>query len=172
MVHAYNLNDFDELKSLLEELGISEWNIDVPCITGRFSENRELHVPYHEAAHLLSYSFGGGLYTSASGYACGAHLCTVMPDGGVAKCGFFSEYPVGNIREGLLNCWKRIGHIALSELKCDCSYIEECRGGCRFRAMIAGGIHDPDPVQCYLRGVRTPPLRADSAPHDSLSRGS
>jgi radical SAM protein with 4Fe4S-binding SPASM domain len=153
MVHAYNLNDFQELKALIEEMGIKEWNVDVPSTTGKLAENKELQVPYHEAAHLLEYSFGGGLYTSSPGYACGAHLCTVMPDGDVAKCGFFSKYPVGNIRDGLRSCWKRITHITLKELECRCSFIKDCRGGCRFRAMVEKDIYSPDPIQCYLRGV-------------------
>jgi len=163
MVHAYNLNDFPKLKKLFAEMGIKEWNVDVPSIAGKMAENKELQVPYHEAAPLLEHSFGGGLYTSAPGYACGAHLCTVMPDGDVAKCGFFSEYPAGNIRDGLGNCWERITHIALHELECRCSFIEECRGGCRYRAKLEKDIYSPDPVQCYFRGVL-------NRPHNKLER--
>jgi radical SAM protein with 4Fe4S-binding SPASM domain len=151
MVHSGNLNDFPTLKGLIEGIGVREWNVDVPCPIGRLAVHKELQVPYEKAAPFLNYGFGGGLYTSSPGYACGAHLCTVMPDGRVAQCGFFSEYSVGMIEEGLRNCWERIRHITLDELECQCDSKEECRGGCRFRASIEKDIYAPDPVQCYLR---------------------
>lgn len=153
MVHAQNLDDFPKLETLVKEMGIREWNVDVPCVAGNLAKHKELQVPYSKAAPFLRYSFGGGLYSSSPGYACGAHLGTVTPDGKVAKCGFFCDKPVGDIKEGLRNCWKRIKHIKLEELECQCQYQEECRGGCRFRALLEKGIYAPDPVQCYLRGV-------------------
>jgi radical SAM protein with 4Fe4S-binding SPASM domain len=153
MVHAKNLEDFPKLEILVKEMGIKEWNVDVPCAIGNLTKHRELQVPYSKAALFLQYSFGGGLYTSSPGYACGAHLCTVTPDGKVAKCGFFSDKPVGDVKAGLRNCWKRMKHIKIEELECQCQYKEECRGGCRFRALLEKDIYAPDPVQCYLRGV-------------------
>lgn len=153
MVHARNLQDFPEMKSLIESLQIKEWNIDVPCSSGNMSIHKEFQVSYSEAAPFLEYAFGGGLYTSSPGYACGSHLCTVTPEGLVAKCGFFSEQPVGHINEGLHTCWDRIKHLKLEELKCRCDYLEECRGGCRYRAFLNKDIYAPDPVQCYLRGI-------------------
>lgn len=153
MVHAGNLDDFPRLEALVKEIGVKEWNVDVPCAAGKLIEHKEFQLPYDKAAPFLSYGFGGGLYTSSPGYACGAHLCTVMPDGKVAKCGFFSDYSAGETGEGLRNCWKRIEHITLDQLECICDFKEECRGGCRFRALLEKGIYAPDPVQCYFRGV-------------------
>lgn len=153
MVHSRNLDDFPKLKTLIEDLGIREWNVDVPCAIGSLLEHEEVQVPYAEAAPFLKYSFGGGLYSSSPGFACGAHLCTVTPEGKMANCGFFSNTPVGHIEEGLRQCWERINHIRLDELQCQCRYKEECRGGCRFRASIEKDIYAPDPIQCYLRGV-------------------
>lgn len=153
IVHAQNLGDFPKLKTLVEEMGIKEWNVDVPCCAGELCDNKEIQVPPSKAAPFLKYSFGGGLYNSSPGYACGTHLCTVTPDGKVAKCGFFSDKPVGYIKDGLRNCWGRMKHITLDELECHCQYIEECRGGCRFRASLENNIYAPDPIQCYLRGV-------------------
>ena len=98
MVHAGNLEDFPKLETLVKEMGAKEWNVDVPCAAGNLAKHRELQVPYQEAAKFLRYSFGGGLYTSSPGYACGAHLCTVTPEAKVAKCGFFSDKPVGDCR--------------------------------------------------------------------------
>jgi radical SAM protein with 4Fe4S-binding SPASM domain len=153
MVHAANLHDFPALDSLIRKIGIKEWTIDVPCPAGRYLNNDDLHVDYGRAAAFLKYGFGGGLYTSSAGYACGAHLCTVMPDGMVAKCGFFASDPAGHISQGLRSCWRRIQHIKLEALDCECDFKEECRGGCRFRALKYRGIYAPDPVQCHLRGV-------------------
>jgi MoaA/NifB/PqqE/SkfB family radical SAM enzyme len=60
---------------------------------------------------------------------------------------------VGSIEEGLPICWQRIPHIPLTDLSCNCTEIEACRGGCRDRAKIHGGLFHPDPFQCYARGV-------------------
>ncbi len=153
MVHAGNLRDFPNLESILEGLAIKDWNVDIPCVSGHLASNADLCVPYREAAPLLRYGYGGGLYSSAVGYACGAHLCAVLPDGQVAKCGFFTDRAVGHVTEGLQNCWQRIKPMKLVELNCDCAYKEECRGGCRYRALLQEDIRAPDPVQCYFRGV-------------------
>jgi len=41
----------------------------------------------------------------------------------------------------------------LKELNCNCTELEECRGGCRFRAKYVGDLYQPDLFQCYARGV-------------------
>ncbi len=154
MVHAKNVRDFPKLRALVTEMGAKEWNVDVPCVAGTLDEHPELHVPYKKAASLLKCGFGGGLYTSSPGSACGTHLCVVTPDGMVAKCGFFADQPAGNTTEGLRTCWERIQHITIDELECSCQYKDECRGGCRFRALLEKGIYAEDPLQCALRGVK------------------
>ncbi|MFH1675082.1 MAG: SPASM domain-containing protein, partial [Pseudomonadota bacterium] len=85
-------------------------------------------------------------------YACGHHLCTVTPEGYVAKCGFFKDDPLGHLKEGLEVSWKRARHIPLSELECaPCPHVLDCKGGCRLRA---GSLYSKDPVMCALYGVR------------------
>jgi len=153
MVHTQNITDFPRLQELVMSMGIKEWNVDVPCIAGNLIKDSDIQLPYKKSAPFLKYGFGGGLYHSSPGYSCGTHLCTITPQGEIAKCGFFSNTPVGHIKEGLQNCWKRINHIKLEELECSCQYKEECRGGCRFRAYVEKDIYAPDPVQCYIRGV-------------------
>ncbi|HBA26246.1 MAG TPA: hypothetical protein DCY98_02440 [Nitrospinae bacterium] len=75
-------------------------------------------------------------------------MCTIMPNGKVCKCGFYEDRPLGNIEEGLKNCWERNYHMPLKDLQChDCIYIKECQGGCRFRADTSTS---PDPVMCAL----------------------
>ena len=154
MIHKGNLKEFDSLAALLESKGIREWNVDVPCMEGRLKENENLCPSPAEAGPLLNYGFGGGMHASKENYGCGAHLCAIIPSGCVAKCGLFAQTPVGFIDEGLRVCWERVPRIELKELTCNCSVLEECRGGCRYRAKLRGGILDPDVFQCYARGVR------------------
>ncbi|MFB3884058.1 MAG: radical SAM protein [Thermodesulfobacteriota bacterium] len=154
MIHRKNLKEFDQLSSFIQSKNIGEWNVDVPCITGRMEENRDLWVEPSEAGPFLQYGYGGGLHSSAKNSTCGAHLCAIIPTGHVAKCGLFAQTPVGFIDEGLRVCWERVPRIQLKELTCNCSVLEECRGGCRYRAKLRGGILDPDVFQCYARGVR------------------
>ncbi len=153
MIHRYNLKEFDKLASLIQSKGIEEWNVDAPCLAGRLEENMDLWVSPEEAGPYFQYGFGGGFHGSEKNTTCGAHLCAIIINGNVCKCGLFSEEPVGSIDEGLRNCWERIPRIGIRELACKCPQIDECRGGCRFRARYFGDIYQPDPFQCYARGV-------------------
>ena len=153
MIHQGNIKEFDVLAALIQSKNIGEWNVDLPCIEGRFKENQDLWVPPSEAGRFLQYGYGGGLHSSGKNTTCGVHLCAIIPNGMVAKCGLFSQEPVGSIEEGLRVCWERIPCIPLSRLNCNCSVVEECRGGCRYRAKLQGDIFKPDLVQCYARGV-------------------
>jgi radical SAM protein with 4Fe4S-binding SPASM domain len=153
MIHKKNMKEFDSLASLLESRNIKEWNVDVPCVEGRLRENQEFWVSPLEAGPLLNYGFGGGTHGSKNNASCGAHLCAILANGWVAKCGLFSREAVGSIKEGLRTCWERVPRIPLTELKCECSEIEACRGGCRYRAQILGDLQGRDLYQCYARGV-------------------
>jgi len=155
MVTALNRDDFPRLEKLLLDLGVREWHVDVPVISGRLSRHRELCLPYDEAASLLRFGWGGGYYTSGGEYACGAHLCAVLPGGEVVKCGFYSDSPVGRVEEGLEVCWRRLRPLRLEDLDCrGCPELFDCRGGCRYRALLHRGHLAPDPVQCLARGIK------------------
>jgi radical SAM protein with 4Fe4S-binding SPASM domain len=153
MIHRKNLSEFDQIASLLQSKNIDEWNVDIPCLEGRFKINQEFWVTPAEAGRFLSYGYGGGFHGSAKNSTCGAHLCAIMSNGAVCKCGLFSQEPVGSIEEGLRTCWARIPRIALKDLACKCPVIEECRGGCRYRAKTQSDLFQPDLFQCYARGV-------------------
>ena len=153
MIHRKNLKEFNGLASFIQSKKIEEWNVDIPCVAGRMEENRNLWVEPSEAGRFLRYGYGGGLHSSEKNATCGAHLCAILAYGHVAKCGLFSQASVGSIDEGLRACWERIPRIQLKELTCNCPEIEECRGGCRFRAKLQGDIFQPDLFQCYARGV-------------------
>ena len=154
MVHRGNLTEFEKLARFADEIDAVEWGIDSLCDAGTVAGNRDLLVPAWEAAPFMAYGFGGGYHGSGEGFACGRHLMTVLPSGNAVKCGFYEDQPLGNAREGLLACWQRLSHIALSDLDCRaCQAIEECAGGCRFRAERPLG---PDKVMCALYGVEPP----------------
>jgi len=166
MVHSHNLGDFDELGRLVRDLGAGEWAVDAPSAAGRLeAEGRHgapgldqeagagLIVSPDIAGPLLGLSFGGAIHEPAPGYACGAHLMAVMADGRAARCGFYAGEPVGSIGEGLAACWQKVSKLPLAELECDCELIEDCRGGCRFRAAGYNSPMGPDLCQCYRYGI-------------------
>ncbi len=152
MIHTGILDEIDELSHLVRELGAREWGLDVPAAIGRMQENRELQVEPEKAVPALKYAFGESYHGGTEGYACGHHICTIMPSGTIAKCGFYEKIPLGHVEEGLRACWERNQHIPLEDLECvGCSYLKECGGGCRYRAP---GPLAPDPVMCAFYRVR------------------
>jgi len=150
MVHPLNLRDFDEMEALFKGLGIKDWTVDVPCISGRLEKHAEFQVTPEEGGKCLGYGFGDGLHSGDSGFACGLHLMSVMADGKTAKCTFYADRDAGNIKDGLRECWQKIKPIKLSKLKCDCKHIETCRGGCRYRAELLGDPMGNDIYRCSL----------------------
>lgn len=156
MVHPYNLNDFPKMADMIKSYNVLEWGIDVPLVAGNLKSpripalknggNGDFIVSPEKGAEYLKFAFGGSYHGGSEGYACGRHICTIMPSGKVCKCGFYEDQPLGSIEESLRICWERNYHIPLKELQChDCLYIEECQGGCRFRAETSTS---PDPIMC------------------------
>ncbi|MBW6517366.1 MAG: radical SAM protein [ANME-2 cluster archaeon] len=159
MIHARNLDEFDEIEKTINALDMLQWSVDLPCDAGYLSENPTWMADISRAASIFSlYGFGEGAHESTGHYTCGSHLCTVMPDGDIAKCGFFAGEPAGNISQGLLPAWERLCDEQLwdlDELDCaGCASIRDCRGGCRYRAKMWGGsMVSPDPLMCLANGV-------------------
>ncbi|MEJ2254754.1 MAG: radical SAM protein, partial [Nitrospirota bacterium] len=140
MVHARNLGDFAEMEKLLRSLGVREWTVDVPAPEGRMRGNLDFELPPEVAGPYLAYGYGEGLHGGGrEGYACGLHLMSVTAGGLAAKCSFYAGRPVGHVEEGLRTCWERIRPVRLKELVCaSCPEGDACRGGCRYRAALAG----------------------------------
>lgn len=153
MVHAKNLGDFDEMDKLFKGIGIKDWTVNVPCITGKLKKNIGFQIRPEQSGKYLRYGYGEGLHSGASGFACGLHLMAVIADGRVSKCTFYSDNSVGRIEDGLRECWQRIKPIRLDELKCNCSHIESCRGGCRYRALLLGDPIGKDLYRCNFYGI-------------------
>lgn len=146
MVHGKNLDEFNDMKELFEELSIREWNIDLPVASGRLKNNRLLMPSIEEAAERMHNTFGASYHGGGESYACGLHLATLTPEGKLLKCGFYPDEPLGTLDETLEKAWGRSKPIKLSELECgECKHLSDCAGGCRFRA---GTSTAPDKVMC------------------------
>ncbi len=153
MVLPGNVRDFDELEALFKDLGIKDWTVDIPCITGRLKEHAEFHLRPEEGGKYLGYGYGAGLHGTGQGFGCGRHLMAVLADGRVAKCTFYADHAVGTVEQGLRACWERIRPVQLETLECDCEYLDVCRGGCRYRAELLDGKNGKDLYRCTLYGI-------------------
>lgn len=171
MIHPANLGEFEELNQVITDINPIRWSIDVPCIAGNLRDHPELLVPLEDAADIMrAHGFGGALHPGSEKHTCGSHLCEIMPEGNVVRCSFFEE-SMGNVNtQSLEDCWHKVCTHYLwrtDELACaGCSVMDECRGGCRYRAFTSGDILGPDPLQCSIHRI-TPPLvrRYSHPPH-------
>lgn len=157
MIHNKNLKEFPRLEKILKELKVENWTLDVPILTGDFEKNKNFVPDFKKAVDALkNFGWGGFPEEQSSIFACGSHVCAIMPDGNVSKCQFFGDKPVGNLnKESLLNCWKKIQKNYIwkqEELKCNkvnCPYLEDCKGGCRYRALtLTNDILGVDKIRC------------------------
>jgi radical SAM protein with 4Fe4S-binding SPASM domain len=137
----------------VRRLGARAWHVDVPSECGALTGHRELLLPPAEAAPFLEYAYGGGTHDAVAGAVCGSHLMAVLADGSGAKCGFYADRPVGGLELGLPELWARVPRGRAADLACACAHVEECHGGCRYRAGTYNGEECPDPVQCARYGV-------------------
>lgn len=153
MVHSENLNEFDDMDKLFRRISIKDWTVDVPCFSGNLKLNSTFYLSPEIAGRYLNYGFGSGLHGGGEGFACGLHLMSVLANGVICKCAFYSDTPVGNINEGLKKAWKKILPLRLEDIECSdslCKFIDECRGGCRFRA---GANRKKDLYKCYAYDI-------------------
>jgi radical SAM protein with 4Fe4S-binding SPASM domain len=151
MIHRGNISEFKQLAQFTKEIGATEWGVDVPCMAGSLRQNQDLSIPYEDAAKLMKYAYGGGYHGSSEGFACGRHLMAITPTGKALKCGFYADAPLGDACHGLIACWLNLKHIQVTALECKgCPVIEDCCGGCRFRASHPMA---PDLVMCALYGI-------------------
>ena len=154
MVHRGNLSEWDEMQALVERYDVKEWNIDYPCVRGRWELHPDLFVDERIAAECMKYGFGGSYHGTDHGWTCGRHLAAVLPSGDVCRCALYSDVVVGHVNTGLREAWQRVQHIPISETACNgCVHADECGGGCRYRA---GDAHAKDSVMCALFSTDAP----------------
>ncbi len=157
VIHRKNIEEFNELEKLIKKLNVKEWIVDALTISGNLKLNTQLWVTPDKAGNIMKrYGFSKENHPRADGYGCGAHLLAVMPNGKVAFCSFYEDSPIGEINEGLGKLWAMKNQILLKDLECskiNCPFLNECRGGCRFRAiMLSGNNVSPDLFRCYQFG--------------------
>ncbi len=149
MIHRKNLTELKALGSFIRSYGVIGWALDVPCSAGRLEGKEEFIIPEaREAIRYLNLSFGSEQHESTGNYTCGAHLACVKVSGVLTKCGFYDDWNGGNVSEGLREAWRRLPKIVIDELECDCAFLDECRGGCRYRAELHSNSKGPDPLAC------------------------
>lgn len=152
-VNALNLDDFDDLAHIVGEFDPWQWTIEVPAVAGRLARHPELQVDLPQAVRALDLAMPAAGHGGDDDWLCGAHLAAVLPDGAVVKCGLLDDVRGGALDDGLQAAWAALPHERVGSLPgpCHaCAYLEECRGGCRFRADCSGR----DPVQCHRYGAR------------------
>ncbi|MFQ5814891.1 MAG: radical SAM/SPASM domain-containing protein [Candidatus Hydrothermarchaeaceae archaeon] len=154
MIHSKNLREFDSMESMLEDMGVCEWLLDIPSNAGNMTRHGELSLPYEDAVEIFrKHGYSTGVHMGDGSLSCGSHICSIRPNGNVSKCGFFND-SVGNVEDkSLEECWLKVvdEYIPpLKELNCrECSVLEKCRGGCRFRA-ASEDFYGKDPFMCSL----------------------
>ena len=156
MVHAGDTDDFPVLAELVRRLGARAWHVDAPSECGALTGRADLMLRPAEAAPFLDYAYGGGTHDAVAGAVCGSHLMAVSAVGAGAKCGFYADRPVGGLDLGLAELWQRVPRGRTADLTCACDHLDECHGGCRYRASTYNGEECPDPVQCARYGAALP----------------
>ncbi|MBN1802666.1 MAG: radical SAM protein [Candidatus Lokiarchaeota archaeon] len=164
MVHKQNLNEFPELFKLVKSLGtIKNWSVDVPTFDKNTPSDivEKYQISPEEGGKILNEYGWGVIYESESNnYCCGPNLMAIDVSGVITKCGFFYEQNVGNIHDlGLKKGWELIQkklNWPFTSLKCqeiNCEFLEECRGGCRYRAFRnTGDVLGVDAFKCEQFG--------------------
>ena len=168
MVHKQNLSEFDDLFKLLNSLGkIKNWSIDIPTFDDSISQSikEKYEISFEEGGQILKDYGWGVIFESESesndfAYACGPHLMAIDVVGVITKCGFFTEQSVGNIFDlGIKKGWELTQESLnwyLDDLKCrdlNCEFIDDCRGGCRYRGLKnTGDIYGVDSFKCFQFG--------------------
>ena len=156
MVHRENTDELDRLESLVRESEAISWTLDVPCEAGRISGGSDDLIPAMEdCLKAMERSFGSEMHEPSEQYACGAHLACVKAGGDLTKCGFYEDWGGGSVVNGLRKAWISLPKLQLSDLECDCRYLPDCGGGCRFRAEHFSRRTGPDPLKCFQFGVRS-----------------
>jgi len=155
MVHRANLDEWDDMRTLVESHRVKEWNIDYPCRKGRWELHPDLFVDIEEAASRMNLGFGGSYHGSDPDWTCGRHLAAVLPTGDVCRCALYQDQVLGTVREGLKTAWENVHHIPIAKTEClGCTHADDCGGGCRYRA---GGPDQRDEVMCVLHSIDTAP---------------
>ncbi|MDI1471369.1 MAG: radical SAM protein [Thermodesulfovibrio sp.] len=157
VIHRGNIEEFYELEALIKSLKVREWTVDALTMAGNLLINQEFWVSPEESSKIMNrYGFSLEDHPRIEGYGCGAHLLSISARGFASFCSFYENSPIGSIDQGLEKLWTKKKHVFLRELKCvelSCPFINDCRGGCRYRAKtLSDNENSPDLFKCYQMG--------------------
>jgi radical SAM protein with 4Fe4S-binding SPASM domain len=152
VMHARNLGELAELGSRLEEMGVMSWTLEYPVPEGRLRDEPEIMPDLAAAVPLMEMEWGSGMHEGAAGYACGAHLASILPTGQLVKCDYYADLTGGDVGEGLRRAWEALPKAKIRGSCAACEVLVECGGGCRYRALLLAGEEGPDPVMCLRQG--------------------
>ncbi len=152
VIHRENLNELEQLGEMLRLKGVSSWALEYPVAMGNLAERSELLPEPERAAPLMELEWGGGPHQGTPGYACGAHLACLDTSGRLLKCGYYRDISGGGLEKGLRQAWKDLPKMRLDSICPGCEKLEECGGGCRFRAKLMTREGGPDPIACLRQG--------------------
>ncbi|MDY6794952.1 MAG: radical SAM protein [Actinomycetota bacterium] len=148
VMYSKNLDQMEEMAEMLRGMGVSSWALEYPVPAGRMEENSELMPRLEDVLPFFELEWGLGPHEGAEGYACGAHLANLEPGGSLVKCGYYREISGGDIDKGLRQAWTDLPRMRPEGTCAACDMLEECGGGCRYRAELMTGKGGPDPLMC------------------------
>lgn len=154
VMHRRNLHELEGLGKLLSGLGVSSWTLEFPVPSGRMADHRDLMPGVEESLPYFDLEWGSGPHDGAQGYACGAHLAAVDTGGRLIKCGYYRNLSGGGVSAGLRPAWRNLPKMRPEGACVACPLLEECGGGCRFRAELLEGPGGRDPLMCARMGLR------------------
>lgn len=152
VMHAHNLDELTELGSRLEEMGVKSWTLEYPVPEGRLRDEPGIMPDLAAAVPFMEMEWGSGVHEGAAGYACGAHLASILPVGRLVKCDYYADITGGDVGGGLRRAWEALPRARIGGDCAACEVLDECGGGCRYRALLLEGEGGPDPVMCLCRG--------------------
>lgn len=154
VMHARNLGELEELGSCLEEMGVTSWTLEYPVPEGRLRDEPGIMPDLAAAVPFMELEWGSGVHEGVAGYACGAHLASILPAGRLVKCDYYADLTGGDVEGGLRRAWEALPRARVGGSCAACEVLEECGGGCRYRALLLEGEEGPDPVMCIRQGRR------------------
>ncbi len=153
MIHSRNIGDLPELETIVRGMDVVAWALDIPVETGRLSDHREFLPELESAVPCLEFAFGEGVHEQGASGGCGAHLACIDVDGSLLKCGYYRDLSGGPALPDLRRAWQAVPRTGIPEACAGCRVVEDCAGGCRYRAECLSGEGAPDRVRCLQFGV-------------------
>ncbi len=153
MIHARNLADLPELATVVRKMEAVAWALDIPVETGRLANHREFLPELGAAVAFLELAFGEGVHEQGAASGCGAHLACIDVNGALLKCGYYRGLTGGPALHDLRGAWQAVPRTGIPEECAQCTVVENCAGGCRYRAECLDGSGAPDRVRCLQYGI-------------------